>query len=167
MSEDERLLVEAAQRDPAGFATLYDRNFERVYAFVARRVRNRAEAEDITSEVFHSALHNIKKFQWRGTPFCAWLYRIAYNEIVDRAKRSSRETELAADPTHEEMDDVERRAVLFQMVDQLPDDQRTVIVKRFAEDRSIAEVAAEMGRSEGAIKQLQHRAVEALRRHYA
>ena len=167
MSDDERDLVEAAQSDPAQFAGLYDRNFDRVYAFVARRVRNRAEAEDITSEVFHRALHNIKKFQWRGTPFCAWLYRIAFNEIVGRAKRSARETELTADPTHEEMDDVERRAALFQMVDRLPDAQRDVIVKRFAEERSIAEIAKEMGRSEGAIKQLQFRALETLRRQCA
>lgn len=167
MSDDDRLLVEAAQKDPARFADLYDRNFDRVYAFVARRVRNRAEAEDITAEVFHRALTNVKKFEWRGTPFCAWLYRIAWNEIVDRGKRSAREVELTSDPTHEEMDDVEQRAVIFEMVGRLPDAQREVIVRRFGEGRSLQEVAKEMGRTEGAIKQLQFRALETLRRHYA
>ena len=167
MSDDEKLLVEAAQRDPARFADLYDSHFDRIYAFVARRVGNRQEAEDITSEVFHQALGSIRKFQWRGTPFIAWLYRIAWNEIIDRAKRSKREMEMTVEPTHEEIDEVERRAALFQMVDRLPDAQREVIVKRFAEDRSIAEIATQMGRSEGAIKQLQFRALETLRRHYA
>ena len=167
MSEDERLLVEAAQKNPAQFAELYDRNFDRVYAFVARRVRNRAEAEDVTADVFHRALTNLKKFEWRGTPFCAWLYRIAWNEIVDRAKRSSREAELTAEPTHDEMDDVAVRAEVFQMVERLPDAQREVIVKRFAEGRTLEEVAKEMGRTEGAIKQLQFRALETLRRNYA
>jgi RNA polymerase sigma-70 factor (ECF subfamily) len=164
---DERLLVEAAQRDPSQFAALYEFHFERVYAFVARRVRDRAEAEDVTSEVFHRALHNIRKFQWRDTPFVAWLYRIAANEMIDRARRAARETEMTEEPSAEEVDDVELRATLFRLVEQLPDAQRQVIVKRFAEERSIAEVAQEMGRSEGAIKQLQFRALETLRRHYA
>lgn len=164
---DERLLVEAAQRDPARFADLYELHFERVYAFVARRVRGRAEAEDVASEVFHRALHNIRKFQWRGTPFVAWLYRIAANEIIDRARRAAREIEMTEEPAVEEIEDAERRAMLFRLVEQLPDAQRHVIVKRFAEEQSIAEVAQEMGRTEGAIKQLQFRALETLRRHYA
>ena len=167
MSDDERLLIEAAQRDPARFEELYDRTFERVYAFVARRVGNRAAAEDVTAEVFHRALHNIGRFEWRGTPFVAWLYRIAWNEIVDQAKRSAREVALTVEPTHEEMDEVERRATVFKMVEELPDAQREVVLKRFTEDRSIADIAREMGRSEGAIKQLQFRALETLRRHYA
>lgn len=167
MSEDERRLITAAQSDPAQFAELYDRNFDRVYAFVAKRVRDRAETEDIVSEVFHRALHNIRKFQWRGTPFCAWLYRIAANEIIDRVKHSAREAPLTIEPRADEIDDIERRATLFQMVERLPDAQREVIVKRFGEEQSIAEVAREMGRTEGAIKQLQFRAIETLRRHYA
>jgi RNA polymerase sigma-70 factor (ECF subfamily) len=167
VSDEERLLVEAAQKDPARFAELYDQHFDRVYAFIARRVHDRSEAEDVTSEVFHRAFANIRKFQWRGTPFIAWLYRIAWNEIIDRARHSRREAELAMEPTRDEMDEVERRATLFQMVGTLPDAQRDVIVKRFAEDRSIAEIAREMGRSEGAIKQLQFRALETLRRNYA
>lgn len=167
MSDDERLLVEAAQRDPARFAELYELHFERVYAYAVRRVRDRAEAEDVTAEVFQRALHNVRKFEWRGTPFVAWLYRIAANEIIDRAKRSARETGMATEPAAVEIEDVERRAMLFRMVDQLPDAQRDVIVKRFAEQRSIAEIAKEMGRTEGAVKQLQFRALETLRRHYA
>ena len=75
--EAERLLIEAAQRDPSRFAELYEDNFERVYAFIARRVRDRDEAEDLTSEVFHQALANLARFEWRGVPFAAWLFRIS------------------------------------------------------------------------------------------
>ena len=74
---DERLLIEAAQHDPSRFAELYENNFERVYAYVVRRVHSREEAEDITAEVFHQALLNIGRFEWRGVPFAAWLLRIA------------------------------------------------------------------------------------------
>lgn len=162
---DERLLIEAAKHDPARFADLYSRNFHVVYAYVARRTATREEAEDITSEVFHQALANLKRFEWRGAPFAAWLIKIASNAIADRWKLEARE---AADPPVEElsdpsMEDVERQAALFQLVDRLPQDQRRVIVMRFAEQKSIREIAEEMKRTEGAIKQLQFRALEKLR----
>src|SRR5947208_228617 len=73
----ERFLLEAAQKDPSRFAELYENNFERVYAFVARRVRERQVAEDLTGEVFHKALTKLSGFDWRGIPFAAWLLRIA------------------------------------------------------------------------------------------
>src|SRR5438046_10386404 len=92
--EAERLLIEAAQRDPRRFAELYEDNFERVYAFIVRRVRDRDEAEDLTSEVFHQALANLARFEWRGVPFAAWLFRIAANAITDRAKRAAKERDL-------------------------------------------------------------------------
>jgi len=163
-AEDERLLIEAAKRDPARFAELYSRNFHAVYAYVARRTSRREEAEDITSEVFHQALANLKRFEWRGAPFAAWLIRIASNAIADRWKLQARE----ADPPDEELSDpsmegVERQAALFQLVDRLPQDQRRVIVMRFAEQKSIREIAQELKRTEGAVKQLQFRALEKLR----
>ena len=162
---NERLLIEAAKHDPARFADLYSRNFHVVYAYVARRTASREEAEDITSEVFHQALANLKRFEWRGAPFAAWLIRIASNAIADRWKLQSRE---AADPPDQELSDpsmenVERKAELFQLVDRLPQNQRRVIVLRFAEKKSIREIAQEMKRTEGAIKQLQFRALEKLR----
>ncbi|MGZ8797943.1 MAG: sigma-70 family RNA polymerase sigma factor [Thermoanaerobaculia bacterium] len=161
---DERSLIEAAQTDPSRFAALYEENFERVYAFVVRRVRDRRDAEDITSEVFHHALRNLNRFEWRGVPFAAWLYRMAANAIADHYKSSSRETGTAAgEITIDETADIERRATLFRSVDRLPPDQRRVIVMRFAEGRSIREIAEELGRSEGAVKQLQWRGLQSLR----
>ena len=146
----------------ARFAELYEQNFERVYAFVARRVRDRAEAEDVVSEVFYKALKGLDGYEERGVPFVAWLYRIASNLLKDRARQAGREEPLDDEPAAAD-DDVERRALLFRLVDTLPPAQRDVIVWRFAEQQSIADVARRLGRSEGAVKQLQLRALEALR----
>ncbi len=103
---EERLLVEAAQKDPARFAELYEVNFERVYAFIAWRIGDRDAAEDLTSEVFHKALANLRRFEWRGAPFAAWLLRIAANTIADRAQRGKKE--LAVDDPPEIAEDADR-----------------------------------------------------------
>ena len=164
---DERLLVEAAQRDSARFADLYELHFERIYAYIVRRVRDRDTAEDLTSEVFHKALENLPRYEWRGVPFSAWLFRIAGNAITDRSKRGSRELlsfESPPDKTTEAtLEAIQDRARLFRLVDRLPADQRRVIFQRFVEQRSMREIAQQLGRSEGAIKQLQFRAIEKLR----
>lgn len=163
---EERLLIEAAQRDPSRFADLYETHFERVYAYVVRRVRDRHAAEDVTSDVFHQALANLGRFEWRGVPFAAWLFRIAANAIADRGRLTAREV-LVADPDDraDEKDDpeVEDHARLFRLVRALPDDQRRVIEMRFAEQKTIREIAGELGRSEGAVKQLQFRGLQGLR----
>lgn len=161
---DERLLIEAAQKDPGAFGALYEEHFERVYAYIVRRVRDRHQAQDITSEVFQQALANLNRFEWRGVPFAAWLYRIASNAVADHFQRQSREiTRPSDDLSVADSEDIERRATLFRLVDKLPDDQRRVIAMRFAEGRSIREIAERIGRSEGAVKQLQWRALQKLR----
>jgi RNA polymerase sigma-70 factor (ECF subfamily) len=165
---DERLLVETAQKDRARFGDLYEIHFERVYAYVARRVRDRGAAEDLTSDVFHRALASLHSYQWTGAPFCAWLIRIAANAVADHSKRASRETSNLADvsPGFDAQPDlaaIEHRARLFRQVAQLPGDQRRVILERFVEQRSIREIAQQLGRTEGAVKQLQFRALENLR----
>jgi len=164
---DDRVLVEAAQRDPSRFADLYERHFERVYAFVVRRVRDRDVAEDVTAEVFHRALASLPKYEWRGAPFGAWLFRIASNAIADRFKRSAREAAALVDAPDAsvflDVDHIDQVARLFRLVDMLPADQRSVIIHRFVDERSIRDVAQRMNRTEGAIKQLQLRALETLR----
>ena len=164
---DERSLIEAAQADPARFIDLYDRHFHRVYAYVARRASSRAEAEDITSEVFEHALKNLGRFEWRGVPFVAWLFRIAANELANRWRRDARDShEPPPDvPDGRDAEDIERRAMVFQVVDRLPDVQRQVIEMRFVDEKSIREIAAALDRSEGAVKQLQLRALENLRKY--
>lgn len=166
---DERLLIEAAQKDPARFAELYDDNFERVYAFVARRVGNRSDSEDLTAEVFHQALAKIAQFQWRGVPFSAWLYRIAANAVADRWQRAGREKGRAVADDSPDIsgrgnpEEAERLARIFRLVEELPGDQRRVIQMRFAEEKGIREIARELKRTSGAIKQLQFRGIQNLR----
>lgn len=171
----ERHLVEAAQRDPARFVELYENNFAIVYAYVARRVRDRASAEDFTSEVFHKALANLPRFKWTGAPFAAWLFRIASNLIADRSKRAAREGNYAAKMSEAssadlqlplrqaDLEENEKQGLLIRLVYELPQDQRRVLFMRFTEEKSIREIANEIGRSEGAVKQLQFRALENLR----
>jgi RNA polymerase sigma-70 factor (ECF subfamily) len=164
---DERLLVEAAQKDPAKFGALYELHFARVYAYIARRVQNRTTAEDLTSEVFHKALANVGQFEWRGAPFAAWLFRIAANALADQFKRAAREAQSVEDPPEPgmkpDLEAIEQRAKLFGLVEQLPQDQRRVVFERFVEQRSIREIAQKLGKSEGAVKQLQFRALQSLR----
>ncbi len=165
----ERLLIEAAQKDPTEFARLYERYFEIIYAYIARRVGDRDQAEDLTSDVFHRALANLQRFEWRGVPFVAWLVKIAANVVADRRKLSARQDEFsnldaASDnPTDTSLEDVEQRAQLFRLVSQLPAHQRRVIEMRFGEEKSIREIAQELGRTEGAVKQLQFRGLSNLR----
>ena len=164
---EERLLVEAAQKDPSRFGELYENNFERVYAFIARRVRDCDVVEDLTSDVFHKALTNLGRFEWRGVPFAAWLFRIAANVIADRSSRAAKELSSMDDPAEPRSDagpeEIEHRAQLFRLVDRLPADQRRAIVMRFAEQKSIREIAHELERTEGAVKQLQFRGLQTLR----
>lgn len=171
---EERRLVEAAQRDPVQFSELYENYFELVYAFVARRLRERGATEDVTAEVFHKALKNLPRYRSTGAPFAVWLFRIASNLIADRASRETRsgvssevDLESRADNAQTnlqaEIEQSERQAIVFRLVTELGKDQQRVIVMRFAEDRSIAEIARELGHTEGAIKQLQFRAMHNLR----
>jgi RNA polymerase sigma-70 factor (ECF subfamily) len=176
-TEDERQLVEAAQHDPSRFGALYERHVDRVYAFVLVRVHERDVAEDITADVFHKALAHIATYEWRGAPFGAWLIRIAANAVADRRRRPPREASTAPDALEalealqgpeahqapEALDAFEDRARLYRYVDELAEPQRTVIRERFAHERSLREVAAKLGKTEGAIKQIQLRALRALR----
>jgi RNA polymerase sigma-70 factor, ECF subfamily len=162
---DERQLVEAAQRDPSRFAELFELHVRRVYAFVSLRVWDRQDAEDVTSEVFHQALRNLKDYEYRGVPFSAWLFRIAANAIAQRGRSALREAgnPIEKEPVTEA--DAERRAMVFQIVSKLPPDQQRVVTLRYTEEKSVAEIAGEMRRTEAAVKQLHFRAIQNLRKH--
>ena len=167
--EAERQLIEASQRQPRRFAQLYERYFDRVYAFALTRTGERTAAEDVTAETFRQAFENLSRFEWRGVPFSAWLFRIAANAAADHRQRAAREDAMpegvaTADESWEaRLIEVETRTRLFELVGRLPKDQRQVIVMRFGEEKRINEVARALGRTEGAIKALQHRAMETLR----
>lgn len=169
----ERRLIEASQKDPRRFAQLYERYFHRVYAFAIVRTRDRAAAEDLTAETFRRAFQNLRQFEWRGVPFSAWLFRIAANVATEQGRRIARERvarQAVAEEQSKEHEswethliEVESRLQLVQLVERLPADQRWVITLRFAEEMSVQEMAKALGRSEGAVKQLQFRALRTLR----
>lgn len=171
---DEAVLIAAAQKDPAAFGPLYERYVDRIYRFAYRRVGSHAEAEDVTSQTFQQALAGLPGYVWRGVPFGAWLYRIAGNVIIRRGQSANREL-LVEDVSSwgpevaEEEDDPARIVERWQdddlmtAVRKLPLDQQRVIVLRFSHGLKAREIGEAMGRSEGAVKQLLHRALNSLR----
>jgi RNA polymerase sigma-70 factor (ECF subfamily) len=174
---DERELVERAKTDKEAFGELYEQHVERIYKYVQYRVSNNADAEDLTARVFVRALQNIQNFEYRGVPFSAWLYRIAHNLVANWYRDNSRRQifsledmgrwrlnsdgpEIAAE-SHE---DQER---LLQAIHRLPADRQEVLLLKFVEQLTNAEIGEVMGRSEGAIKSLYHRTLLALRKEMA
>ena len=167
VAEDDAARIEAAQHDPALFGVLYEETFDTVYAYIARRVRDRHDVEDLTSTVYQRALAALPGFEWRGVPFVAWLLRIAANEVArqqNRPRAAETVDDTAADAS--ELEEAEQLASLYGLVRALPSDQRRTLTLRFVQDLSVQQVAETLGRSEGAVKQLQHRAIETLRRQH-
>lgn len=168
---DEQRLIESAQQDPEAFGAIYDRYFDRIYAYAYNHTGQHAEAEDVTAQTFKQAFENIGRFQWRGVPFGAWLYRIASNVITGqlRKRRPSASFEEAIEvpgggPTLEEgLLTEERNSELLAKVRRLPEYQRQAILLRFGQNLSYAEIAGIIDRTEGAVKQLIHRALVTLR----
>lgn len=169
--EIDRQLVEAAQRDRSAFAALYDRYFQAVYSYAYRRSGNHAEAEDVTAQTFVQAYEHVATFEWRGIPFSAWLFRIASNLIARRGARAATLTplddtfDLASDEPDPDLNLIrsERAAVLHKAIATLPRDQQRALVLKFARDMKNKEIAEAMGKTEGSVKQLLHRAITSLR----
>lgn len=173
--QDEKIVVQRAQQnDPNAFAELYDEYFDKIYRYIVIKIGDREEAEDMTQQVFLKAHQSISSFKWKGVPFSAWLYRIAHNLIVDYIRKSKKRPDTLPDETlltdnsgktPEEL--VERRMDIEQVMDaarHLTESQREVISLRFAGEMPIAQVAKIMGKSQGAIKALQHSAIVSLRK---
>jgi len=165
----ERLLIEASQKDLRRFAELYERYFNRVYAFALTRTDNRTAAEDVTAETFRRALQNLSKFEWRDVPFSAWLFRIAANVATDFSRQAAHQSPLDDLPDEQspsweiDMTEIEERARLFTLLKRLQKNQQRVVIMRFAQERSSREIAQAIGRSEAAVKALQFRALQNLR----
>ncbi len=171
---DEAALVAAAQRDPAAFGPLYERYVDRIYRYVYRRVGNHAEAEDLTAQTFQQALAALPSYEWRGVPFGAWLYRIAANNIARRGRVGGREVTvedigayLRDDAAEDDPAELIERAAgsgeLLAALRALPLDQQRALVLKFARGLTNLEIGEALGRTEGAVKQLVHRAMVTLR----
>ena len=172
MQDEESLVRRAQQQDQEAFAQLYEANFDKIYRYAALRIGNKTEAEDVTQQVFINALNSISSFTWKGVPFSAWLFRIAHNQVVDYLRRKTKQATAPLDESLVSYDDnpqlaAERKLDIDQLVSatrHLTQAQREVISLRFAGELSIAQVAKVMGKSQGAIKALQHSAIVALRK---
>ncbi len=171
MQDEENLVRRAQHRDQEAFAQLYEEHFDKIYRYVTLKIGNETEAEDMTQQVFLNALRSISSFKWKGIPFAAWLFRIAHNQIVDYYRSKKRTTvpldeSLASNNNNPQLI-VEQKLDVEQLTlatKQLTEAQREVILLRFAGELPIAQVAKTMGKSQGAVKALQHSAIVALRK---
>lgn len=172
MQDEQSLVYRAQQGDKEAFAQLYENHFDKIYRYVALRIGNKTEAEDVTQQVFLNALRSISSFKWKGTPVSAWLFRIAHNLVVDYLRKEKKQATTPLDESLVSSDSspqlvAEHRLDIEQLTSatqRLTEAQREVISLRFAGELSVAEVAKVMGKSEGAVKALQHSAIVALRR---
>ena len=168
---DEVELVRAAQRGRReAFACLYELHVERVYRYLVVRLGQPADAEDVTAEVFIRAMKALPSYKPKGTPLMAWLYRIAHNQAVNHLKKRSRRAETPLKDIVAAPDDPEEEALksasfgeATRAMEGLTDLQRQVLSLRFAGELSISEAAKVMKRTDGAVKFLQHSAIQALR----
>ena len=169
---DERLVVEQAQSGAQdALSTLYTFYFPRVYRYVAGRVRSTQDAEDVTEEVFLRLVANLKRFEWRGLPFGAWVFRIARNEVVSHVRRQRRRgvpaqlSETMPDERQDHVAAYELQAtieVVREATAKLPPAQRDVISLRFGAGLSVAETALALGKTQNNVKVLQHKAIAKL-----
>jgi RNA polymerase sigma-70 factor (ECF subfamily) len=172
VQNEESLVWRAQQRDEAALTQLYEENFDRIYRYIVLKIGDRTEAEDMTQQVFLNALKAISSFRWKGMPFSAWLYRIAHNQVVDYLRKKSKRATVPLDESMAAGDSdprqvAERKMEIEQLAlatKKLTGAQQEVISLRFAGELSVAEVARVMGKSEGAVKALQHSAIVALRK---
>ncbi|MCL4396214.1 MAG: sigma-70 family RNA polymerase sigma factor [Chloroflexi bacterium] len=173
MSEPEAILIARAAHDAEAFGALYERYVDRIYSYIFYRVGNVHDAEDLTARVFYGALAHIDDYRPSGAPFAAWLYRIAHNLVANWHRDRSRRRDIRLDdavgivqrgdgPEHLAERSEQARVVLSAMAT-LPAERQHLLILKFVDGMSNAQIAKAMGRTEGAIKSLYHRTLIALR----
>lgn len=172
-SESEAELIARAKKDPEAFGALYERYVAQIYRYLYYRTSNLQDAEDLTARTFYRALRGLPRYQDRGLPFAAWLYRIAHNAVAnwlrDRSRKPVVALEAAATVTSREreppdtVEDQEEQERLLEVVHCLPPERQELLILKYVEGMSNAQIGAVMGRTEGAIKSLYHRTLVALR----
>jgi RNA polymerase sigma-70 factor (ECF subfamily) len=171
-NEDD-VLTRASQGDRDAFGMLYERYIDRIFNYVYYRTGNLHDAEDLTARVFQRAMNHIKNYTDRGVPFSAWLYRIAHNLVANWHRDRSRRQEIPINDVpilpskgdHPEKNLVrsQEEDSLLRLIRRLPPERQNLLILKFVENMSNAEIGAIMGRSEGAVKSLYHRTLLALR----
>jgi RNA polymerase sigma-70 factor, ECF subfamily len=170
---DDLDLIRRAASDPEAFGELYSRYVRRIYSYIYYRTGDHQEAEDLTARVFQRAMHHIGRYRDQGVPFSAWLYRIAHNLVANWHRDRSRRQIVPLDErivasgisSHPEVATVqlEEQRLLLEMVRLLPPDRQELLILKFMEHLSNAEIGQIMGKTEGAIKSLYHRTLSSLR----
>ena len=170
---EEARLVERAKSDPSAFGELYERYVKKIYNYVYYRTGNQHEAEDLTARVFFRAMEHIDRYTARGLPFSAWLYRIAHNLVANWHRDRSRQKvsplhdaavhSLWVEAPESVAESREEQERLLGAVQRLPGDRQQLLLLKFIERMSNAEIGLVMGRSEGAVKSLYHRTLVSLR----
>ena len=171
---EKEFLIRAIGGEASAFGLLYKHYQPQIYRFIYFKVGLREEAEDLPHQVFLNAWNNIEGYQFQGFPFSSWLYRIARNQVVDhyRAAKPNTssldnvDTEIAAplDDPIAAIEDKNNLTKIKMAISRLKPEYQEIIIMRFVEDMAVKEVASAMGKSEGAIKILQHRAVKSLKK---
>ena len=170
---DEIALNLAAQGDQEAFGVLYERYVSRIYSYIYYRTGNQHDAEDLTARVFFRALRHVENYKDRGLPLSAWLYRIAHNLVANWHRDNSRRKEIPLDEIilvrhggdlpEMVLIENEEKENLLSVIHRLPADRQQLILLKFVEHLSNAEIGQVMGRSEGAVKSLYHRTLLSLR----
>jgi len=173
-TRDESLLIEQAKSDPGAFGLLYENYLQKIYNYVYYRTGNHHDAEDLTAKTFQRAMKHISRYEQRGVPFSAWLYRIAHNVVANWHRDQSRRKVVALDELvlyqrwqqspEGLVEENEERRELLKVIRRLPADRQQLLVLKFVEGMSNEAIGQIMGRSEGAIKSLYHRTLLALRK---
>jgi RNA polymerase sigma-70 factor (ECF subfamily) len=170
---DEEILGKATQGDADAFGLLYDKYATRIYNYIYYRTGSTLDAEDITSRVFFRAMRHITNYTDRGVPFSAWLYRIAHNLVANWHRDSSRRQEVELEDGYQaskgdEYPEIallesEEQNALMKLIRALPEERQHLLILKFVQHMSNAEIGQIMDRTEGAIKSLYHRTLLALR----
>ena len=171
--EEQEILGRAQQGDREAFGSLYEHYVDRIFNYVYYRTGNIHDAEDLTARVFYRAMNHVQKYIDRGVPFSAWLYRIAHNLIANWHRDRSRHLEIPLDdaptlhykgePPEVALMQGQDQDALLRLIRQLPAERQHLLILKFVEHMSNAEIGETMNRSEGAVKSLYHRTLLALR----
>lgn len=170
---DEIALKLAAQGDQEAFGVLYERYVGRIYSYIYYRTGNQHDAEDLTARVFFRAMRHVGNYKDRGLPLSAWLYRIAHNLVANWHRDNSRRKEIpleeiilvrhSGELPEAVLIENEEKENLLKVIHRLPEDRQMLLILKFVEHLSNAEIGQVMGRSEGAVKSLYHRTLLSLR----
>lgn len=171
---EEELVKKAQSGENKAFGELYDKYIVRIYRFVFIKVTSKHDAEDLTSQIFMSAWQNIRNFEFQGFPFSSWLYKIASNTVIDfyRTRKQTESIQFVAEETFaefpefsENIDQALELQIIKRGVQKLESDQQNVLIMKFVDELSNKEIAGALGKSEGAVRVIQHRALKQLKKY--